>query len=60
MALVGSAVLIWSNVPWPLAMIAADTLVFLFLGVHNAWDTVTFIAVQHGQNVSGGKTKEVR
>jgi hypothetical protein len=56
-ALVGSAVLIWSKVGWSLAMIAGDSLVFLFLGVHNAWDTVTFIAVQHGQNLSS-KTKD--
>jgi hypothetical protein len=57
-ALVGSAVLIWSKVGWSLAMIAGDSLVFLFLGVHNAWDTVTFIAVQHGQNLSSEKTKD--
>jgi hypothetical protein len=51
-ALVGAAVLTWRNAAWSLAIVAADALVFLFLGVHNSWDTVTFIAVQHGKAAS--------
>lgn len=50
--LLGAAALIWSNVLWSPAMVAADALVFLFLGVRNSWDTVTFIAVQHGKRLS--------
>jgi hypothetical protein len=57
-ALVGAAALIWSKVVWSLAMIAADALVFLFLGVHNSWDTVTFIAVQHSKPSSVENTKD--
>lgn len=47
--LVGAAVLICWNAVWSLALVAADALVFLFVGVRNSWDTVTFIAVQHGK-----------
>jgi hypothetical protein len=56
--LVGSAVLLWWNAAWSLATVAADTLMFLFLGVHNAWDTVTFIAVQHGHSASTEEAKD--
>jgi hypothetical protein len=58
MLLVGAAVLIWWNAAWSLGVVAADALVFLFLGVHNAWDTVTFIAMQHGNAASSEKTKD--
>ena len=44
----GAAAVMWWNATWSFVIIAVDALVFLFIGVHNAWDTVTFIAVQHG------------
>ncbi|MBV8865604.1 MAG: hypothetical protein JO210_09455 [Acidobacteriaceae bacterium] len=50
MALICAAVLIRWNAAWSLVMIAADALAFLFLGVHNSWDTVTYIAIQHGKS----------
>jgi hypothetical protein len=37
------------NAQWPLWLLAADTLTFLLIGVHNSWDTVTYIAVNHTQ-----------
>lgn len=40
------------KVGWSLTLVAGDAVLFLFLGVHNAWDTVTFIAVQHSQRAS--------
>ena len=58
LALLVAAALIWSNVLWSPAIIAADALAFLFLGVRNSWDTVTFIAVQHGKRLSGDKTED--
>ena len=30
---------------WALWAIAADTLLFLLLGIHNSWDTITFIVL---------------
>ena len=58
LALVGAAVLLWRNVAWSLALIAANALAFLFLGVHNSWDTVTFIAIQHGQQAGAEEAKD--
>ena len=58
LTLVAAAGLIWWNVSWSPALIAADALMFLFLGVHNSWDTVTFIAVKHGRRLSGQRAKD--
>ncbi len=58
MTLLGAAILIQWNAAWSLVMVASDALVFLFLGVRNSWDTVTFIAIQHGSRVSSEKTKD--
>lgn len=49
LALIGSAVLVYSEIAWSPALLAADVLFFLLLGVHNSWDTVTFVAVRHGR-----------
>lgn len=56
-ALLGAAVLTWSNPMLSLAVIAADALVFLFVGVHNSWDTVTFIAAKHANHASPEATQ---
>jgi hypothetical protein len=36
-----------------LFLIAATTLVLLFMGIHNAWDTVTYVAVQRRHGAKG-------
>jgi hypothetical protein len=46
--LVGSGVLIYFATGWSLVAVAANVLIFLLLGVHNSWDTVTYLAIQHG------------
>jgi hypothetical protein len=43
---------------WTLVAVAVTSLVFLFLGVHNSWDTVTHVAVQHGPKLANGKSQE--
>jgi hypothetical protein len=53
-ALLASAVLTYLAIPWSLAAIAVDVLFFLLLGVRNAWDTVTYIAMGHSS--SGSKS----
>lgn len=50
--LLGAAVLICLATAWSLVPVAADVLIFLLLGVHNSWDTVTFIAVRHSPHSS--------
>lgn len=46
-ALLAAAILLWSRPASALFVIAATTLLFLFIGIHNSWDTVTYIAVQN-------------
>lgn len=42
-----------------LVAVAAATLVLLFVGIHNAWDTVTFIATgQLDQSPAAGESKD--
>lgn len=38
--------LFWWNLGRSLFAISAVSLVFLFLGIHNAWDTVTYLSLQ--------------
>ena len=46
--LVGGGVMMWWTADWSFVTVAITSLIFLLLGVHNAWDTVTHVAVQHG------------
>ena len=38
---------------WPLFVVAAATLLLLCIGIHNAWDTVTFLTVHRLSAVRG-------
>lgn len=49
LGLLAAAIPLWGNATWPLAAIALNSLVFLLLGIHNSWDTVTYLALQHGK-----------
>ena len=33
------------NIGWGLFWVAATTLLLMFIGIHNAWDTVTYVAI---------------
>jgi len=44
--LAGAAIALVRDVEHPLFVIAASSLLLLFIGIHNAWDTVTYLAVQ--------------
>jgi hypothetical protein len=48
-SLVAAAILLWWQAIASLFVIAATTLLFLFVGIHNAWDSVTYIATQRRQ-----------
>jgi hypothetical protein len=44
-----------------LFIVAADALLLLFVGIHNAWDTATYLAlerIQRGKESSTRKTRE--
>lgn len=51
--LVTAAILISYRPASSLLLIAATSLLFLFLGIHNAWDTVTYVAIEHHVSKSG-------
>lgn len=43
-----AAIFAWWAAGWALFVIAGMSVVFLFMGIRNSWDTVTYIALQHG------------
>ena len=45
-ALLGAALTLQRDLPHSLFVIAATALLLLFVGIHNAWDAVTYIALQ--------------
>ncbi len=45
-ALIAAAVVFWWDATSFLFVIAVAALLFLFVGIHNAWDAVTYIALQ--------------
>lgn len=48
-ALLTAGILLWWKPTASLFMTAATTLLLLFIGIHNAWDTVTYITMQRKQ-----------
>jgi hypothetical protein len=48
-SLLVAAILLWWQARVSLFVIAATTLPFLLVGIHNAWDAVTYITMQHRQ-----------
>ncbi|HEY1686112.1 MAG TPA: hypothetical protein VGG19_15205 [Tepidisphaeraceae bacterium] len=48
--LVIGAILLWMAEPGALLFIAFAALAMLFLGIHNAWDSVTYIVVLSGRD----------
>jgi hypothetical protein len=47
-----SAILLARNHTAALFAIAAVALLLLFLGIHNAWDSVTYIAMEHSKRTN--------
>jgi hypothetical protein len=48
--LVAAAILAWFGFGWSLTLIAVDSVTLLLLGIHNSWDTVTYIALNHSKS----------
>jgi hypothetical protein len=46
--LAGAGLLHWHTLT-ALFLIAATSLLLLFIGIHNSWDTVTYVAVKHAR-----------
>ncbi len=56
--LAAAAFLMNENSASGLFLIAAVSLALLFIGIHNSWDTVTYIAVQRPQRKRGNHPKD--
>jgi len=50
LALAAAAVFLWTHPGFSFGVIAADSLAFLLLGIHNSWDTVTYVALNHSKS----------
>jgi hypothetical protein len=48
-ALVVASILLPGNPVLTLFVIGAATVLLLFIGIHNAWDTVTYVAIERSQ-----------
>lgn len=46
LSLLGAAASLWTGADWPLYLIAASALVLLYTGIHNSWDTATYMVIQ--------------
>ena len=57
-ALFIAAIALSSNSSPPLFFIGAATVLLVFIGIHNSWDTVTFIAGGHVQDTSKSESGE--
>lgn len=44
-----AAIVAWSRAAWSLFLIAAISVAFLFMGIRNSWDTVTYVALSHAR-----------
>jgi hypothetical protein len=49
-ALVAAAIILRWNATGSLCAVAVDSVAFLILGIHNSWDTVTYVALNHTSN----------
>jgi hypothetical protein len=56
-ALGTAAVLLRSHPILSLVAIAATALILLFIGIHNAWDAVTYVAVHHIRGMEKSEDK---
>ena len=55
-----AAVVLQRDPPRTLLVIGATALFLLFIGIHNAWDAVTYIATQQPQHEEGADRKKGR
>lgn len=57
-ALGGAAIMFLGNSTPAMFIIGAALLLLLFIGIHNAWDTVTFIALERPQQERDGNAEK--
>jgi hypothetical protein len=57
-ALLGGALVLQRDPPRTLLVVGATALCLLFIGIHNAWDAVTYIATQQPQHEEGAADRK--
>ena len=57
-ALFIAAITLSANPPLPLFFLGAATVLLLFIGIHNSWDTVTYLAIQPPQQENRSESEE--
>ena len=57
-ALLGGALVLQRDPPRTLLVVGATALFLLFIGIHNAWDAVTYIATQQPQHKEGARDQK--
>jgi hypothetical protein len=55
MGLAVAALVLLSNPILALFVVGAATVLFLFIGIHNAWDTVTYLVLASSQTENNGQ-----
>jgi len=58
--LIGSALEMSAHPELTLFLVGAATLMLVFIGIHNAWDTVTYIALVYGRKREGSEPTSSR
>ena len=53
-----SAILLIGRHPWAPFGVAASVLLLIFIGIHNSWDTVTYVALWNTSESSGSADKQ--
>ena len=56
-AMLGAAIILAQHTHSSLFVIAGTALLLVFIGIHNAWDSVTYIAVQHRERHDRGENR---
>jgi hypothetical protein len=59
-ALLGAAMAMRKHAREALFFVAAATLLLIFIGIHNAWDTVTYITIQNLRRKAGSHSRDER
>ena len=53
-ALAGAAAALWRGASEALFVVGAVAVLLIFVGIHNAWDTVTYLALRHVEERAAG------
>jgi hypothetical protein len=57
-ALFASAIGLWNEAKWPLYLVGASALLLLYTGIHNAWDTAAYMAIEGPKRFGRDSTSE--